>query len=200
MFSTRADAKSVRPFSLVDSRYELERTAIFSAVRRAQSELNANDRRPYMHAVTSSEEHMFILIGAGTGVLLVVIAKIREIAANAPPDPWSSEVAPESLEACDPLCPDCLTPHGLAHRFCPRCAYPVGDFTPLDPYFQNLVVGDLFRRGIAGPPEPGLGRQAFLVILSLNSYMIFAPLYWFWMVRKARGKPICQRVRPAPLE
>jgi hypothetical protein len=37
----------------------------------------------------------------------------------------------------------------------------------------------------------GVAQNAVLVILTLGQYGLFAPLYWFWMIRKAKGKPIC---------
>lgn len=48
---------------------------------------------------------------------------------------------------------------------------------------------------VMGPPERRLGVLAFLVLSSTTQYSIFAPVYWYWMIRRARGRPICQAFR-----
>ena len=58
----------------------------------------------------------------------------------------------------------------------------------MDKAFLN---GELFRRCVMGAPENRKGVLVFLVVCSTASYTFFAPLYWFWMVRRAQGKPIC---------
>jgi len=62
------------------------------------------------------------------------------------------------------------------------------------PYLTALVDGEFFRRGVSGPPEPGAGRHLFLVLYSAATYNVFAPVYWFWMYRKAKGRPIVPRL------
>lgn len=58
----------------------------------------------------------------------------------------------------------------------------------LMPYLQIFTVGEVLRRGVTGPPEKGFAIKAGLVVYSLTQYAVFAPLYWFWMARKARGE------------
>lgn len=64
------------------------------------------------------------------------------------------------------------------------------------PYLQNFAVGEFFRRGVMGPPEPRLGIQVFLTIYSMSQYSIFAPVYWYWMMCRSLGKPIATEHRP----
>ncbi len=64
------------------------------------------------------------------------------------------------------------------------------------PYLENFVVGEVLRRGVMGPPERRRGVQLFLIIYSFTQYVIFAPLYWYWMLRRANGRPICTENRP----
>jgi hypothetical protein len=67
----------------------------------------------------------------------------------------------------------------------------------MDPYLQIFLIGDTLRKGVLGPPERKTSAQLFLVAFSLSQYAVFAPLYWFWMIRRAQGKPICaERRRP----
>jgi hypothetical protein len=59
------------------------------------------------------------------------------------------------------------------------------------PYVTLFLDGELFRRGVMGPPEKRKVVLIFFVVYSVASYAFFAPLYWFWMIRRAQGKPIC---------
>jgi hypothetical protein len=53
-------------------------------------------------------------------------------------------------------------------------------------------VGHVLRRGVVGPPDRRMGVNAFLFLLAIQQYAFFAPVYWFWLMRKWRGKPICE--------
>jgi hypothetical protein len=57
-------------------------------------------------------------------------------------------------------------------------------------YLQIYVLAEVLRRGVAGAPERRVGVQLFLASLSAVQYAIFAPVYWYWMFRRARGRPI----------
>ncbi len=67
----------------------------------------------------------------------------------------------------------------------------------MNPYLQIFLIGDLLRKGVLGPPERRIGVQLFLVVYSFGNYAVFAPVYWYWMVRRAQGKPICVECRRA---
>jgi hypothetical protein len=113
------------------------------------------------------------------------------------PDPWPADVAERVREkSAVPLCLNCLFPQGPHTWFCPSCAFPTGDYVVLMPYLQNYAVGEVLRRGVSGPPERRRSVQLFLVVYSICEYAIFAPLYWYWMLRRARGKPIATEHRP----
>lgn len=97
-----------------------------------------------------------------------------------------------------PLCLNCAAPQGGHRWFCPKCGFPGGEYVVLMPYLQIFTVGEVLRRGVTGPPEKGFAIKAGLVVYSLTQYAVFAPLYWFWMARKARGKPIGERPETRP--
>ncbi len=124
---------------------------------------------------------------------------VRNLFHRGPPDPWSREedAAVRAREAVA-LCVNCLAPQPPHRRFCPECAYPTGEFVATMPYLTNYVVGEALRQGVIGPPERRVGVLAFLVLYSTTQYSIFAPLYWYWLYRRARGRPICQAVRKEP--
>ena len=59
------------------------------------------------------------------------------------------------------------------------------------PYLEIFVVAEVLRRGVSGAPERRVGVQVFLVLLAAVKYVAFAPVYWFRMLRRTRGRPIC---------
>ncbi len=127
---------------------------------------------------------------------------LRSLFTHATPDPWPAEVD-VSVRATTaiPLCRDCLYPQEEQRSFCPHCGTPIGELVPLDPYLQIFLIGDTLRKGVLGPPERRTGAQLFLIAFSLIQYAVLAPVYWFWMVRRAQGKPICiERRRPIEFE
>jgi hypothetical protein len=113
-----------------------------------------------------------------------------------PPDPWPKDIdAAVRLPDAVPLCIDCLYPQEAHRWFCPHCGKPTGDQVALMPYLQVFVMGQIFRNGVMGPPDRRRGVQIFLFFYSAAEYGLFAPLYWFWMLRKAQGTPICHELR-----
>jgi hypothetical protein len=135
-------------------------------------------------------------------LLLIVLLGIaislacEKTADGFPPDPWPKEVdisvrAPDAI----PLCIDCLYPQEEHPWFCPHCHFPTGECVPMMHYLQIFSLGEVLRCGVIGPPEKGLARKIFLIFLSISQYAIFAPIYWYWMARKSRGRPICHAQR-----
>lgn len=117
-------------------------------------------------------------------------------------DPWPAEVEAEVRRAdAVPLCPNCLAPQGPHPHFCPHCAFPTGDRVAAMHYLSVFVVGELVRQGVSGPPERRRGVLTFLIVLGVVQYSVFAPVYWYWLWRRARGRPICNGQRqPLPDE
>src|SRR5688500_3141686 len=104
-------------------------------------------------------------------------------------DPWPAEVdATIKQPGAEALCINCLFPQAPHPWFCPHCDYPTGDYVSIMPYLQIFPVAEVLRRGVSGPPESRMGVQVFLIVLSFTQYAVFAPLYWFWMVQRARGR------------
>jgi hypothetical protein len=109
------------------------------------------------------------------------------------PDPWPAEIdAAIRAPAAVPLCVNCLSPQSGHRWLCAQCACPVGDFAPLMPNLQPFCIGHIMRRGVIGPPDRRCGVNVFLCVMAFHQYAVFAPVYWFWLVRKWQGKPICE--------
>lgn len=113
------------------------------------------------------------------------------------PDPWPAEVdAAVRDPAAVPLCVNCLQPQAGHHWFCPHCGGPTGEYVATMPYLYIFQQGEFFRRGVMGPPERRVGVLVFQALYAAANYSFFAPVYWFWMVRRAQGRPICVERRP----
>lgn len=121
---------------------------------------------------------------------------LRQYLNEYPRDPWSEEVDRAArLPDATPLCTSCLAPQELHRWKCPHCGYPGGDLSAFLPLERTLLEGELFRRGVLGPPEERAWITVTFVIFSLVTFTVFAPLYWFWMLRRASGTPIAEERR-----
>ncbi len=129
---------------------------------------------------------------------LAVLA--RRLIIHSPPDPWSPEID-ASVRAIDaiPLCEGCLHPQAPHQWFCPHCNFPTNNHVPLMHYLHVFWIGEILRRGVMGPGKNRPWQNVGFVIFGLGQYSIFAPIYWFWLVRKSMGRPIGQAQR-RPLE
>lgn len=132
------------------------------------------------------------LVAVGTALTIVLFRRVRAIASKTESDPWSQEV---DLAVRDrgaiPVCTNCLHPQEGHRWLCPHCAFPSGEYVTTMPYLYVFAMGELFRRGVVGPPGTKLTHQAAFVFSAVCEYGPFAPIYWFWLMRRACGKPIC---------
>lgn len=141
----------------------------------------------------SDPELLVAVVGITTALVIIFIRWILELARNRPADPWPAGVDQAVRQrGAVPVCTDCLSPQ-VGHRwFCPHCGFPTGEYVTTMPYLYIFAQGELLRRGVTGPPDRGRCRPIAFALAALTQFSLFAPVYWFWMVRKARGKPICQ--------
>ena len=112
------------------------------------------------------------------------------------PDPWSAEIdtAVRKPDAV-PLCVNCLHPQEGHFWFCPHCGCPTGPYVATMPYLNIFLDGEIFRRGVMGPPEKRKSVLFFQAFYAAANYSFFVPIYWFWMIRRAQGRPICEEKR-----
>ncbi len=127
---------------------------------------------------------------AALGAALFVA--VRRLASRRGADPWTGELD-ASVRRSDavPVCINCLFPQTERPWFCPNCSFPAGDYVTLMPFVQNFALGEAFRRGVSGPPETRWRARALAWLASAMVYRPFAPIYWFWLVRRQAGRPLC---------
>ena len=107
------------------------------------------------------------------------------------PDPWSDEVAAEiAKDDAVPLCHRCLAPHESWVDFCPDCGAPVGAYTNWLPYPYLFCIGHTLRIGASGDFRRSPLTIAGFLCLGLAEYALFAPVYWFMLLKglSTRGK------------
>jgi len=147
-------------------------------------------------------EKIIAFVALAASITCMVVRWVWERASKTSPDPWPYEID-RAVKAKDaiPVCVNCLYPQIDRDWFCPHCGFPTGDYVAVMPYLQIFVVGEALRKGVIGPPERRIGVQAFLIVFAVAEYAFFAPVYWFWMLRRALGRPICvERREPIEVE
>jgi hypothetical protein len=122
---------------------------------------------------------------------------LRRIFQSTTPDPWSKDIDDRVRNKdANPVCLNCLMPQERHYWICDDCGFPGGEYVNTMPFLHIFSLGELLRRGVLGKPEKkNLAILGFLIVSSLE-YLIFAPIYWYWMYRKAIGRPICEEKRP----
>jgi len=124
----------------------------------------------------------------GTGV---AIYRLARWVAESPvtPDPWGEEIAreingPDAIEAC----PHCATPQSTTAWFCPHCGSAVGPYNNLMPYVCLFSEGEVLRNGTTGKFRINVLTIAGYFLCSLVTYVIFAPLFWYRLLRNLRSQ------------
>jgi hypothetical protein len=130
------------------------------------------------------EEHLFysFLAALAVGAGLVFIRWLLSGPLKA--DPWGEAVATQ-IEAPDsaPVCHRCFIEHSDYAHFCPQCGAAVGDFNNLMPYEYVFSEGEVLRNGTALNTRRSIPVIVGYLLLSLAAYAIFAPVYWYFLLR-----------------
>lgn len=105
------------------------------------------------------------------------------------PDPWDDHINAElAKDEAVPLCHHCLTPHSEGEDFCPACGAAVGQYTNWLPFPQLFSIGHVLRIGTFGNFKRSPLTVFGFWLLGLAEYMIFAPLYWFMLLKNKLHK------------
>ena len=134
--------------------------------------------------MTTPELTIGMLATAGLGVAGVVAFWRWCFSGPLMPDPWGEQVQAE-LQSPDslPVCHRCLHEHAETCHFCPQCGASVGDYNNMLPWEQLFSEGEVLRNGTGA----NLPRRPWVlvgyVLLSTAAYLLFAPVYWFFLIR-----------------
>jgi hypothetical protein len=144
-------------------------------------------------------ESVVIALGVMVAVSWMLVRIWRRIVRDypVPPDPWSWKVDRLVRSRwARPVCTNYLFPQNNHNWICPHCGFPTGEYVTVMPYFHIFAIGEALRRGVIGPPDRSVARFLGFMLFAVIQYSTFAQVYWFWMVRKACGRPIVDARRP----
>ncbi len=106
-----------------------------------------------------------------------------------PPDPWSEEVEAQIQDdEAMVVCHHCLEAFELAPDFCPKCGTAIGPYNNVKPFEYIFSMGEMFRNGIGPNPNLSLLTRVGYILAALLQYGLFAPLYFFRMIRNRRRR------------
>ncbi|TAK98552.1 MAG: hypothetical protein EPO07_11860 [Verrucomicrobia bacterium] len=103
------------------------------------------------------------------------------------PDPWdaATEAAVQSEEAVQ-VCHHCLSEVPPGQWFCEHCGCAVGPYNNWMPYLQTFSEGEVFRNGVLDNVRRSPLTIFGYVLSSFTQYLIFAPVFWFFLFRNFR--------------
>lgn len=128
-----------------------------------------------------------IIIGAAILGVVKLFWSIRN--ARVTPDPWTEEIErsvhqPEAVS----LCHRCFIPQSNKDWFCPNCGTAVGTYNNLMPYVYLFSQGEVLRAGTTDRIRPGFITIVGYLLVSLQGYVFFAPIFWYFLVKNFRRK------------
>jgi hypothetical protein len=126
---------------------------------------------------------LWLAIVAGGFLIYRFVVWVRDSPVT--PDPWSLEIE-HSLQESDaiPVCHRCFTPYPSRGWFCENCGGAIGPFNNYMPYVEVFSEGEVFRNGVTGKLRARPLIVVGYVLFSLHAYLVFAPVYWFFLVRQ----------------
>jgi hypothetical protein len=144
-----------------------------------------------MIEATTPEETVATFALVGLGLVLIIFFLRWVLAGPAKPDPWDESISAQ-LQSPDATarCHRCVTPHADHLHFCPNCGVAVGDYNNLLPFEQLFSEGEVFRNGTTQRLRPTPLLIAGYILLSAAAYTLFAPFYWFFLLRNMRRQSI----------
>jgi hypothetical protein len=121
-----------------------------------------------------------VLIGGGIWGL---VRWVRRAATS--PDPWDRSITEQlEQEQAVQLCHRCLAAQEESADFCPACGAPVGQYTNWLPYPYLFSIGHTLRIGTSGEYRRTRLTVLGFFLLGLAEYAVFAPVYWFMVLRR----------------
>ena len=134
-----------------------------------------------------NEHILAVLVILGVCALAIYRVVLWIMDAPCSQDPWDHEVEEAiSRDEAVPLCHHCLTPQEHLGWFCPECGATVGPYCNYMPYVYVFSQGEIFRAGVTERLRARPLVVVGYVLVSLGMYVIFAPIYWFFLFKNLR--------------
>lgn len=126
-----------------------------------------------------------VLLALSGGAFYRLIQWIRYLPLS--PDPWD-QLTTTALDSdeFEAVCHKCGQPHPTETRFCENCGGALGCYNNWMPYVYIFSEGEVLRTGATGKFRVTALTVGGYVIYSLIAYLIFAPVYWYFLFRNIR--------------
>jgi hypothetical protein len=137
----------------------------------------------------ASDSDLFVAQTAIGGLVLAGGWRIIVWVRNAPvrPDPWAAEFEQKMQDPDTPeSCRHCSTPQPPGAWFCEHCGCAVGDYNNWMPFVCNFSQGEVLRNGVTDNFRVCPLTIVGYLLYSLGSYLIFAPVYWFFFFKNLK--------------
>jgi hypothetical protein len=141
--------------------------------------------------VRASDKEILVGVIAIVVFTLYALVQLLKRLTSGPiaPDPWDAETTAKLEDAnTSVLCHHCLVPNEPLADFCENCGAPVGKYTNYLPFPQVFSIGHALRVGTAGEYKRSPIAVLGYFLLALGEYTVFAPVYWFWLLRRMPSK------------
>jgi hypothetical protein len=131
-------------------------------------------------------ERILAAVVVAFGALVLLVRWVKQVQLS--PAPWGPEID-EALAQSDatPICHHCFTPQPeLPGWFCPHCGAAVGPYNNWMEYVSIFSIGEVLSTGAFHRFSVSALTVVGLLFFSISQYLIFAPVYWFWLIRNVR--------------
>ena len=116
------------------------------------------------------------------GAIYGVVRWVR--AGKVTAEPWGAEIDAAVHQAdAVPVCHRCLTPQTHEDWLCANCGAAAGQYTNYLPFVLLFSEGEMFRAGVTERLRPSALIGIGYFLLSVSFYAIFAPLYWYFLIK-----------------
>jgi hypothetical protein len=148
------------------------------------------DLRNRFSAATDGEIMLGLVVLLALVFYALVLFLKRVSAGPRSPEPWDAEVAAKLEDSTTTvLCHRCLVPNDPGADFCEQCGAAIGQYTNYLPFPYLFSMGHTLRLGTAGEYKRTPVTILGYILLALEEYLIFAPVYLYQLFRKLPQKP-----------
>ena len=124
-----------------------------------------------------------------TGIAALALGRIVRwvMEGKLTPDPWGPEIEEKIQDPrTAPVCHRCFALQEHDGWFCPECGTAVGPYNNYLPFINIFSEGEVMRAGVMDHVRQSPMVVVGFVILSMSAYLVFAPLYWYFLFKNFR--------------